>query len=143
MTKVTDTSYLSDVDKQTLSEDISYEKEILSRRPTVFIRPDDRTLPTTKGFAEVNEEGVSNLGLIVKYGSHETKVPPIHQEPRIKIRILSREAKLLRDITTDEFAGTYEEIFNELSAAQWLVKKYRSRGFSSDSTVTVYHIEYV
>ena len=138
-----DHSYLSEIDKQTLSEDVSYESEILSRRPMVFIRPDDRTLPTAIGFAEVTEDGVSYLGLIVKYGSHETKVPPTHQEPRIKIRILSREAKLLRDITLGEFAAAYGEIFDELSAARWLEKKYSGREFSGDSTVTVYQIEYV
>jgi hypothetical protein len=141
--ELADNSYLSEEDRQTLSGDASYLPEILERHPTIFIRPDDRTSPNRSLYVHADEQGVSNLGLIVQYGSHEMKIPPIHREPRIKMRVISREAKKISEMSDEEFSGAYEEIHDTGSAISWLRRKYPERRFTKNSIITVHKIEYV
>ena len=141
--RLEDNSYLSEIDRQTLSEDISYRAEILERHPTVFLRPDDRTSAKRALYIHADEQGVSYLGLITKYGNHETRTPPEHEEPRIEMRIKSREAKPIGEISPEEFEHMYHEIHDAQSAIAWLKRKYPKRRFSENSKVTVYRIEYV
>ena len=137
-----DNSYLSDVDRRTLSEDVAYRQEILERHPTVFIRPDDRTAAARPLYVHADEQGVSYLGLVTEHGSHSARKPPVHAEPRIRIRIMSREPKIIAEITKEEFANAYTSIYDQESAIVWLEQKYPNRKFSGTSTVTVYRVQY-
>lgn len=142
---LSDNSYLPERDRQTLSEDVSYKPEILARHPTIFFRPGDRTSPQRPLYTHADAQGLSNLGLIVKYGSHALRVPPVHEEPRMRIRVISLEAKKVRDITADEYSHGYQEIHDAASLISWLQKKYPEDkdAFTLDFIVTLHHIAYV
>ena len=131
------------MDRQTLGEDFSYKEEILTKHPTVFFRPGDRTSPEQPVYVHSNEQGMTYLGLITQYGNHEKQIPPIHEEPRIRMRIISRVAKTINEISVVEFTGAYLEIHDLTSLISWLEDKYPAHTFGNDSVITLYRIEYV
>jgi hypothetical protein len=86
---------------------------------------------------------MSYLGLIIKYGSHEKQIPAVHEEPRIRMRVISRVAKSIAEITREEFVNAYSEIHDHSSVIGWLERKYPNHAFTTDSIITVHRIEYV
>ena len=133
-----DTSYLSEEDRRTLGEDQLYRQEILERRPTVFIRPGDRTMPECS--VHLRSEGF--IGFIKEYGSHAQQKPAIHLPDRIPIRIVSQEAKKISNITMTELTASLSVIRDARSPIEYLEKKYKAV-FTPDSVVTLYHVEYL
>ncbi len=138
-----DTSYLSELDLQTLAEDKQYEAEILRRRPTTFFRPGDRTSPTHETFFRADSRGISYIGFIDEYGSHAAKQPARFLPNRIAVRVNTREAKKVAEITQEECAGAYEDLATPESILRWLQKKYPDAQLTPDSVITVYKIDYI
>ena len=138
-----DTHYLHDIDLQTLAEDaILFTRERQRRVPHMFIRPDDRTAPSCPVYLRASEQGVSYLGLISEYGSHEHRRPPVFSG-RIKIRVVSRTVKAIADISDEEFGRAYTSVSDAASAIRYLEGKYPGRSFSRSTLVTVYTIAYL
>lgn len=138
-----DTSYLSEYDLQTLGEDIRYREEVIRRKPTVFFRVGDRTAPSCPAYLHVDEYGISYLGFIEKYGSHQEQIAPTLLPKRLPIRILSRTAMSISSVDEELFNRAYEELQSTKALQDWLQKKYPSDQVTQDSIVTVYEITYV
>lgn len=138
-----DTSYLSRLELQTLGEDLRYHDEIQSRKPKVFFRPGDRTHVSHPNYIPQDEGEHITIGIILEYGNHAEKKPPVILSPRIPVRIVSREAKTIAAITHSEYIAAYAELTDANSLLAWLTEKYPHLTFSLDSLVTVYTIEYL
>jgi hypothetical protein len=138
-----DTTYLSAYDLQTLAEDMSFEVEVVSQRPTIFFRPDDRTDPSFPTYWRADAAGVSYIGFITVYGSHAAKTPPSFKEPRIKVRVLSREVRKVSDVREVEYLKAYRDIRDAPGLCAYLRAKYPAFDCTASATVTVYGIEYL
>lgn len=138
-----DTSYLSELDLQTLADDIKYKQEIAENTPTVFFRPDDRTSEESPTYWRVNEEGLSYIGLIKEYGSHEEKRPPTFIEPRTPVVIVDRYTKRIDEVSKEEYEDAYNDLKDTESLCGWVQKKYSNKVITLSTIVTVYRIKYL
>ncbi|QSH39094.1 hypothetical protein JXR01_02170 [Candidatus Kaiserbacteria bacterium] len=137
-----DTTYLSELDLQTLGEDRKYYEEVLDKKPQVFFRIGDRTsISNPRFWPPNNQKGF--IGFIKEYGSHDIQKPPVFIESRIPVRIISREARKLKEVTLEELHAAYKEIGSHEALVEWLSSKYPNEEVHEDSILTVYVIEYI
>jgi hypothetical protein len=140
--KPADNSYFSELDLQTIGEDKKYQEEVLERHPTVFFRPGDRSAPDHPAYFRADVNGLSYIGFIEEYGSDALRQPPKFLPERIPVRVMSREPKMISEISSDECGGAYEEMKNPDGVLRWLQSKYPNARLTPDSMVTVYKISY-
>ena len=137
-----DTSYLPEFHLQTLAEDVRYVAEVMDHCPSSFFRPDDRTALSYPGYWKSDRQGISYIRFITKYGSHPRKEPPIFLPMSVPVRVLSREAKRLSGISSEECAAAYRELKSPTAVLEWLKQKYPDHKLDLHSTITLYRVEY-
>jgi hypothetical protein len=138
-----DTAYLPPILLETLSEDLFRREEVLDRKPTVFVQPGDRTDPSHGAYWTSNSQNISRIGFIVQSGSHTAKQPPMLHTDVALVTVIDRTTKKLSKVTGQELLSMYHEI-DDISALQtYLQKKYPSQTIATDSTITLYTVQYV
>lgn len=134
--------YPTPADSRTLGEDKRFYPIVLATRPRVIIGPGDRTDARNPRFIQCDERGISRLGFISRYGSHEHMVNPMYAYA-LPIVVTERYAVPVCAVTEAELLCSLLPDKSRAGLCRYLSDKYPCDTFGHASIVTLHHIEYI